>query len=503
MNHNYSATNILKNIIFNFLGSAIPFLFAIVFFPILLTKLGTDKFGVLNLAWIIIGYFGFFDLGIGRALTKIISEKIGLNQISAIPPIFWTSFFLMLMFSSVVSLFLFSLSDNLVFSFFKIPVEIQSESIQAFYLLIFAIPLVTTTAGIRGVLEAYQRFDIVNVIRIILGSLTFFIPIIVLIYTRNLFWIIFFLIILRIIIWFFYLISVFKLNPALISNVKFDYNLIKPIFKLSGWMTISNIIVPIIIYIDRIVVASIISASALTYYATPYEIISKILIIPSAITAVLFPTFAANFIKEPKGTSRLSDKVIKYIILILFPIIITIIIFAFEFLQIWLGDEFAFNSYKILQFLSIGFFFNSIAFIPFSFIEGIGRPDVTAKLQLIELPFYIFFMLIAVKSFGTLGASFVFMLRMITDCILMIYFSKKIVGKNFNTHLSKKNFSIFMVLVILIIISLNSVLSIKIVSTILLLLIFLILTWTYFLDEKDKIFIILRLRELVEKLKFF
>lgn len=489
--------NIAFNSFYNLLGYGIPLLFALIFIPTILHKLGTDKFGVLNLAWIVIGYFGFFDLGIGRALTRIVSEKIGMNQYSEIKSFFWTSFFLMFLFSSFISFCLYFLSDKLIFNFFKIPPALQFETLQAFHLLILSIPIVTTSAGIRGLLEAYQRFDIINIIRVILGVSSFLVPVLVLIFTSNLYWIILFLVIIRTVIWLMYLLSAFRINKDLLSSISINFSLIKTIFKLSSWMTVSNVTVPIIVYIDRLLIASLISATAVTYYATPYEITTKLLIVPSALTAVLFPTFAANFFKDKMSTIKLADKAMKYISLLLFPLIATITIFSFELLKIWLGTEFAQQSYLILQFLSVGIFFNSIAYIPFSFIEGIGRPDITAKIQLIELPIYVIFMWMAIKISGIYGAAFIYMLRMILDFSMMIYFSKRIVKIKINFD-RKISFLIFFPLSVLTI-SFIQVLPLKIISSIIVLIVFAFISWKFLLDEEDISIINTKIKPLLKK----
>lgn len=498
MTNRNSLKTIAKNASFNFLGYSFPLLVALLAIPSILNKLGTDKFGVLNLAWIVIGYFGFFDLGIGRALTKIVSEKIGKNQLSEIASFFWTSLIIMFLFSSLISFCLYIFSEKLIFSFFKIPAEIQQETLRAFYLLILSIPLVTTTAGIRGLLEAYQRFDIINIIRIILGISTFLMPVIVLFFSSDLFWIILFLVLIRIVIWFMYLISAFRINKDLLQSISLKLNLIKPIFKLSSWMTVSNITVPVIVYIDRLLIASLISSAAVAYYATPYEITTKLLIIPSALTSVLFPTFAANYFKDRGATIKLSDKAMKYVGLLLSPIIAIIIIFSFELLQIWIGEEFAQQSYLILEFLSIGILFNSIAYIPFSFIEGIGRPDVTAKLQLIELPVYVTLMWLAIKISGIYGAALVYMLRMILDCFLMIYFSKKIVNIKFS--LDKKLSYLILILIVIITISFIQLFILKIFLFLILMILFAFISWKYFLDEEDISIIKTKIRPLVNKI---
>lgn len=486
MTNRFSFKIIIRNASFNLLGSLIPLIIALLTIPILLGKLGTDKFGILNLAWIVIGYFGFFDLGIGRALTKIVSEKIGKNQPSEIPAYFWTSIFLMFGFSSIVSVGLYFLSEKLIFNFFKIPAELHQETIKSFHLLILAIPIVTMSAGIRGLLEAYQRFDIVNIIRTFLGMSSFLAPVLVLIFTNDLYWIVLFLVLIRLLFWLTYFLSAFFINRELLINFKLNFHLIKSIFQLSSWMTLSNITVPIITYSDRILVASLISATALTYYSTPYEIITKLLIIPGALTSVLFPTFAANYFIDRISTIKLFDKAMKYIALLLFPIIAIIVIFSFDFLKIWLGEEFASHSYIILQFLSFGIFFNSIAFIPFSFIEGIGRPDITAKTQLIELPIYLFLLWIIINEYGIYGASVVYMIRMIIDLFLLTYFSKKIVGQKINYRINTKTIFLFTFILFLFVIVNNEIIIIRLLLSLVYMAFFVIFSWKYLLDEDDK-----------------
>ena len=58
-------------------------------------------------------------------------------------------------------------------------------------------------------------------------------------------------------------------------------------------------------------------------------------------------------------------------------------------LRLWLGPEFAQHSFRVLQWLAVGVFINSLAQVPFSLLQGVGRPDITATLHLIELPLYL------------------------------------------------------------------------------------------------------------------
>ena len=65
-----------KNTLFSLVGSGIPIIVAIFSIPILINALGADGFGILTIAWMVTGYFSLLDLGVGRALTKMVSEKL-------------------------------------------------------------------------------------------------------------------------------------------------------------------------------------------------------------------------------------------------------------------------------------------------------------------------------------------------------------------------------------------------------------------------------------------
>jgi O-antigen/teichoic acid export membrane protein len=58
----------------NLAGLSLPLLVAALTVPHLVEVLGKEKFGLLALAWGLIGYAGVLDLGIGRAVTQLVSR---------------------------------------------------------------------------------------------------------------------------------------------------------------------------------------------------------------------------------------------------------------------------------------------------------------------------------------------------------------------------------------------------------------------------------------------
>jgi len=487
----YSGNAIAKNTIYNLLGNIIPVIFAVAFIPPLIKGLGTERFGILSLAWMIIGYFSFFDFGIGRGLTKIVAERIGLNQTEQIAKIFWSSVFLMIA-VSVIAAITISFFIPSIASLFNISAKYKQETINTFFLLTFSIPIVTTMAGLRGMLEAYQKFAIINLLKVFLGAITFLGPLLVLMISNSLFWIVAFLISTRIIIWFFYLVQCFKVSSEIRNNIKFDLNSIKPVLRFSIWITLGNLIVPIIMYSDRFLIGILISATAITFYITPYELVTKLMMIPVALTGVLFPIFSAGFFSNPENTKKIFLRGVKFTFLIMYPFVFFIVTFAYEGIYLWLGNEFAINSSLILQLLALGILMNSMSLIPNIFFQGIGKPKIPTLINLVEFPVYLMAMWFSIKNFGINGAAFTFMAMATIDAVSMYFFTNKMN----HIKLHSKDFYLSLVLLVIGLIlpfSLNNI-YLKSVYAIFFISFFLITSWKYFLSDEEKSFIVLKLQ---------
>src|SRR5712692_4209533 len=134
-----------RNTIWNLLGQLLPLAVAVVSIPPLVRGLSVARFGVLSLVWIVVGYFSLFDLGIGRALTKLVADKLGANEEHSIPPLAWTSLLLLFLGGVLGGLVTFAMSPWLVHRALKVPLELQAETLRGFYLLALPIPIVTTT----------------------------------------------------------------------------------------------------------------------------------------------------------------------------------------------------------------------------------------------------------------------------------------------------------------------------------------------------------------------
>src|SRR5690242_7126819 len=145
-----SGRTLATNAVLNLVGTCLPALFAVICLPVLKHRLGTDRLGIISLAWVIIGYFGLFDLGLSRALTKLVAQHLGEDRCSDIPVLVWTSLAALFCLGVVAGLATFFVSPWLVGGPLKIPSPLYRETLTSFYWLSCSIPVVMTTAGLRG-----------------------------------------------------------------------------------------------------------------------------------------------------------------------------------------------------------------------------------------------------------------------------------------------------------------------------------------------------------------
>jgi len=423
-----------RNAVWNLLSLAAPMLVALGAIPVLIRTLGADRFGILTLAWMLIGYCSLFDLGLGRALTKLVSGGFG-EELSITPrrtglaSAVWTALVLMLVLGCAGALIFASASALLANSALKVPVALRVETIASLHWIAAAIPLVTLTAGLRGILEARQRFGSLSILRTVTGVLTFVGPFLAARASGSLSAVIFTIAAIRLFSAAAHLILCAVLAPELLSDRRFSVREVGPLFRFGGWLTISNLISPLMVSIDRFLIGMFLSVAEVAYYATPYEIVTKLQVFPSALTGVLFPAFSHTLVNDRARARQLYTHGLTITLALLIPLTAILVTFAHAGLALWLGDEFAARGYRVLQLLAIGVLINASAYLPASFLHAAGRPDVTAKLHMIEFPLYVPLVCWLIGAFGIEGAASAWVLRVTLDAALLFWMAGRALPK--------------------------------------------------------------------------
>src|SRR5205823_13508741 len=140
----------------------------------------------------------------------------------------------------------------------------------------------------RGVLEAAQRFDLINIVRAPASAANFLLPFLGVLLRWNLPEIIAALVVSAWVTAAALYLMCRHLFPSLKRRPHFYPGEVLRLVTYGGWVTVSTIVSPILVYFDRFMVGTLISVVAVGYYAAPHEMAPRLLIIPTSLVATLF-----------------------------------------------------------------------------------------------------------------------------------------------------------------------------------------------------------------------
>lgn len=411
---------LVRNSALSFAGQVGPLVVAVLAVPVIVHSLGVERFGILTLAWTAIGYFSLFDLGLGRALTQSLGAAIGGGRTQELSSLTRGALAAMVALGLVGAAVFAAITPWVVGHALNIPAELRAETTRSFYLLCVSLPFVLATAGLRSVFEAHQEFGIATALRVPYAIFNFLAPVAVLPFSHSLVPIVAILVAGRIAICIAHWIVGRRVFPFLRHPAELKRDVLVPLFKTGGWMTVSNVISPIMVNFDRFAVSGLLSVTAVAYYATPYDMVMKLLLVPGALLGVLFPAFAVSFEQDRTATARLLDRTLRVMLLAIFPPVLLLVAFGSEGMNLWLGREFATHSASVVRWLAAGVLINSMGQVAFAAVQSAGRADLTAKLHVVELPIYALTLVLLARAFGIAGVAAAWTIRVAIDTSVLL-----------------------------------------------------------------------------------
>jgi O-antigen/teichoic acid export membrane protein len=414
-----------RNIGWNLAGTGLPLLLGIVTIPYLIGKIGVEAFGVITLVWALIGYFSLFDFGLGRALTQQVSAARSSRLDIQIPSLVVTGLWFTAITGIIGAGILAVLASQLAQHWLNISLPLQASAESALLIAAIGIPLTTVTTGLRGVLEAYEDFKTVNLLRIVLGAANFGLPALsVMFISDSLAWMVVGLIVARIVVMLAHVWVLYQKLPSGWAAARFSNKQIRKLLSFGMWMTLSNIIGPLMVTADRFLISAVLGAGVVAYYTVPFEGLIRILALPGALSSALFPRLTAVITTDINAASHLYSKCLKLTTFVLSPICLLVAIGSKWGLTLWLGESFASQSWMIVCVMAVGILFNGIAHVPFAAIQSSGDARTTASLHFIELIVYIPVLYFCMKSFGLIGAAVAWSARAALDLTFLLIYAK-------------------------------------------------------------------------------
>lgn len=409
-----------RNVALNLAGSALPAVAALVAVPILIRTLGDVRFSVLVLAWTTLGYFSLFDLGIGRAVTHAVADRMGSDREHEIGTAIWTSLALLAPIGLLSGALLYAVAGALA-TVLGVPAELRGEAVTSFRILALAIPFAALAGALRGALEAKQYFGMVNALRVPHGLITFVGPLLALPFSRSLVPAVAILAIGRALL----LVAHVALTARAIpefgrTRQRWSSDIARSLSSFGGWTQVTYIVSPLMATLDRFVVGAVLGIGLVTYYAAPQELVTKLWLFTFAVLPVFFSALATTAHRDPARTAALFDKLLRFTLAVIFPAAFVLVVLAPDILRLWLGPAFEARSAVVMQVMTIAVFVNCVGQGGYTLIQGLGRPDLTGKYHLAELPLFALMLWFLLPRYGILGAAMAWSIRMVGDSVLLL-----------------------------------------------------------------------------------
>lgn len=392
-----------------------PLAIALVAIPITVRALGPARFGLLGLAWALVEYGGFFDFGLSRATIRFVADALARSpwENSRIIPV---AFVTQLATGILAGLLVWACASFLTTTLFDVPAALQAEANAMFVAVGANLVVVIAIGALRGALEGAQRFDLSTMVKIPTSVAAIILPAVGAVLGWSLDMILWAVFAARVLT----LGALFSLMPRAIERFRWEapreWRRLAPMFRYSGWLTVSGLANPLLVNLDRFALGSIVGVAAVGLYAAPYEGATRLLLIPVSIFSALFPALTSTEARAERDvTVRVVESALRQTTLVMMLPTLATLAFAPEILRLWLGEAFAGGAATALRILSVGVFANAIAHVPSVFLYSIGRPDLPAKLHLAELAIHIPLTLFLVGGFGIAGAASAWAVRTTVD----------------------------------------------------------------------------------------
>lgn len=407
--------SVRRNTFYNLAGAAVPIVLALVTVPLYLRQIGAARYGVLAIVWLILSYFGSFDLGLSRAAANRIAQ---LQNAAAVEreQVFWTACLLNTGLGGIAGLAFYVGGDKILEYWFKMSDPIHTEALLALPWMAAAIPIATVTAALTGTLEGMQRFSTVNAIQSLGTALFQIVPLLTAFFVGpELQYVIPAAVIARLLTAL-PLLGAVKSALPLSGRPHLHTGNARKLFAYGGWVAITNIVGPILHGFDRFFVGIVLGASAVAYYVVPFQLVTRSQIVPGALSRALFPHLS---VIGPEEAKKAAIDAILTLSALMTPLTILGLLVISPFLRLWVGSAFASHAISVAEILLVGIWINGLAFVPFALLQARGRPDIVAKFHLLEVVPFLLVLWFALNRIGVAGAAVAWALRVGVDAVLL------------------------------------------------------------------------------------
>jgi O-antigen/teichoic acid export membrane protein len=411
---------ILKNVTVNFVGLVLPTFVSLVTVPYYIRLLGVERYGVVSLVWILIGYFSALDLGMSMAAQNAISRARASGDADACAQVFWSATWLNLATGIFGSLIIYFGTFLYTAYFAKAAPQLQHEIYMTLPWIAIAIPLANVSWVFAGAINGAERFGSYNTAQ---TAGTFLFQLLPLgaarVFGPTLEHVVAAAVIARALMTAFLghsALSVLQIRGVRAPRI----HIVKALLNFGGWTLVTSVAGMVTDSLDRMLLGAGLGARFVTYYSVPKNLVTRLNIIPVALERTLFPRLSAVGRERAESITEESLGLLNSAFT---PIVIVAIFAIVPFMHFWVGDAIAAVAAPIGRILIVAVWLAGQADTMRILVQAQMRPAAAARVSLFELPLFVAALWFGIRQGGLTGAALAVVGRSMLDYGLFSWLS--------------------------------------------------------------------------------
>lgn len=403
--------SIARNSALNVAGSVIPLIVAFPAMAVMARALGVERFGLVLLAWALVGYAGILDLGLSRAVVRAIAAPAARREDHS--RVLSTAIVTVFALAIGGALAIISLGHRLAMQM-GIDPALSGDVKSGLVLVAFSLVALLPTLVLQAYWDGVQDFVEANKQRALGGAAVPAFSAAAVAWEPSFFSAMAGLAAARL------LSLVLALARGdmhrLLQSQAVSVPVLRGLLSFGGGIAVSNVVSPLMSYADRFILAFAQGPIAVGPYAAAADVAIKLLVLPVAVTRSLFPRLVGSGHDSAKAY---RDSAL-LIALLCLPVAVVLFLAGDLLMAFWLGQEFVDNGAALaLQILMLGFLLSAIAQLPYTRLQGVGHSNITAAIHLAEVLPFLGLCYLLCAQYGVEGAAWAWTLRNGADLVLL------------------------------------------------------------------------------------
>ena len=374
-----AAWRAVKNSAYAIVEYAWPIALSIVVTPYIVRGLGTSAYGVLAIAAVTLGFFGLLDLGIGGAAVRAVSQNLGRGDGEAAAKVLGTVVTAYLVIGAIGAAVIALATPVLVSRVLSVPPDLQPAATATFYISAAGFPVALILGAFASLPKAAQRFDLSTRVAVVFSTIGPLVTVATVARGFGLPGVALASLLLNCIA----AVAYYRVGRGLLNGGKLrlglDLTVLRGLAGFGGWFLAASVGVLILYSLDKILVGSLVSVAAVTFYVVPGNLANRIQGLMGAASQIVFPTSSAILAAGNRDQLlRLYRDGTRLLFLLGASFGVPMAVFAGPFLRYWMGPEFADRSTVPMMLLVGTYVCLGMTGVVWGLSFGAGKPRINA-----------------------------------------------------------------------------------------------------------------------------